>query len=154
MRDHAHRTVRSRRRLPRQGLVHVYGLHEAEAHHHQHKEHGRAFTEQRAFELANDLHTGRATGTIPKLEVQVEATEAGIATFSRLKTFHFSSLIGIGHGFVDLWFSVKMLQDSVGLRTADDRRQSRSVGLLHRLQAAKMLQQAACGLRTDAWHLQ
>ena len=87
MRHHAHRAVRSRRRLPRQGFVHVYGLHEAEAHHHQHKEHGRAFTKRRAFELANDLHKGTASGTIPKLDVQVEATEAGIATFSGSKPF-------------------------------------------------------------------
>jgi hypothetical protein len=64
MSDHAQRTMRRRRRLARQGVVHVYGLHEPESRHHQDKQQCRPFPELRAFELANDVHYVRRSVTL------------------------------------------------------------------------------------------
>jgi hypothetical protein len=66
MRDHAQRAMRRRRGLTRQGVVHVYSLHEAETRHDQHEGQGRALPEQRAFELANDVHYDRRGVTLPE----------------------------------------------------------------------------------------
>jgi hypothetical protein len=82
MRNHAQRTMRSRRRLTRQGIVHVYGLHEAESNHDQGESQCCPFAEQRAFELANGIHRGRRGSTIPVLDARIEPEVAGNVAFS------------------------------------------------------------------------
>src|SRR5208337_5159880 len=48
----------------------------------------------------------------------------------------------------------EMPQDCAGLRTAHDRRQRCRVGVLHRLQAAEVLQQPSGGARADAGNVE
>jgi len=70
MRYHAQRAVRGRGRgLCRQGIVHVHGLHEAEANHQQHEKHCHALLQQRSFGLAQWLHYDRIDISLHWLDV-------------------------------------------------------------------------------------
>ena len=82
MRNHAQGAMRSRRGLTRQGVVHVYGLHESKSRHDQHEDQRRPFLEQPGFELAIDLHNGSSDSNLRQLDVKIRAQEARILQFS------------------------------------------------------------------------
>src|SRR5271165_2197644 len=88
------------------------------------------------------------------LDVQVEAEETKITGLSAQKGSRSERLVTIWQGFVDRGFSVKMLQNGLGLRATDDRGQRGRVSLLHRLQAAEVLQQTSRGLRANSRDIQ
>ena len=81
MRNHAQRTVRSRCSLTRQGVVHVHGLHESEAGHHQCEKYRGPSLERRTIELALEAHSGTVNTVYPNKTRSAKPSQQKIAAF-------------------------------------------------------------------------